>query len=52
MKCGKKTDHVLVNIILLRKGEVEETYECQECGESKKIYELASVSQFQTSVEA
>lgn len=52
MKCGKKTDHVLVSIVIPRKGEVEETYECQECGETKKIYELASVSQFQSQVES
>jgi len=42
-KCDRKTDHVLVNIIYSSlKGEIEETYECQECGEAKKIYELAS----------
>jgi len=43
-KCGKKTDHVLINISYsAQKGEIEETYECQECGETKKIYELASM---------
>jgi hypothetical protein len=36
----------------VRKEEVEETYECQECGETKKIYELASVTQIQNHVEA
>jgi uncharacterized Zn finger protein len=47
-KCGRKTDHVLVSILYTsEKGEIEETYECQECGETKKIYELASVSHFQ-----
>jgi len=51
-KCGKKTDHVLVSISNIRKGEVEETYECQECGETKKIYELASMTHLQDHVEA
>jgi hypothetical protein len=51
-KCARKTDHVLVGMASVRKGEVEETYECQECGESKKIYELASVTQIQNHVEA
>jgi len=51
-KCSKKTDHVLVSILSSRKGEVEETYECQECGETKKIYELASVLQFHNQIEA
>ena len=41
-KCDKKTGHVLINFANLEKGEIEETYECQECGETKKIYELAS----------
>jgi hypothetical protein len=51
-KCGRKTDHVLVGMSSVRKEEVEETYECQECGETKKIYELASVTQIQNHVEA
>ena len=51
-KCGRKTDHVLVSIATPKKGEVEETYECQECGETKKIYELASVTQIQNHVQA
>jgi len=44
-KCGKKTVHVLVSITYTpsEKGEIEETYECQECGETKKVYELASM---------
>lgn len=51
-KCGRKTDHVLVNIFYTaEKGEIEETYECQECGETKKIYELASTSHFQSPVQ-
>jgi len=50
-KCGRKTDHVLVSISSPKKGEVEETYECQECGETKKIYELASMSQLQNQIE-
>ncbi len=51
-KCARKTDHVLVGISSLRKDEVEETYECQECGEIKKIYELAAVTQIQNHVTA
>ena len=51
-KCGRKTDHVLVGMSSVRKEEVEETYECQECGETKKIYELASFTQIQNHVEA
>jgi len=51
-KCGRKTDHVLVSISSPRKGEVEETYECQECGETKKIFELASMTQLQNQIEA
>jgi uncharacterized Zn finger protein len=51
-KCGRKTDHVLVSIATPKKGEVEETYECQECGETKVIYELASQGQFQNQIEA
>lgn len=42
-KCGRKTEHVLINTATIRKGEREETYECQECGQTKKIYELASL---------
>jgi hypothetical protein len=42
-KCGRKTDHVLINTVVSKKGEIEETYECQECGQTKKIYELASL---------
>ena len=51
-KCNRKTDHVLVGMSNIKKEEVEETYECQECGETKKIYELASVTQIQSHVEA
>lgn len=42
-KCGRKTDHVLINTATIRKSEIEETYECQQCGETKKIYELISM---------
>ncbi len=51
-KCGRKTEHVLVGMASVRKEEVEEIYECQECGETKKIYELASVTQIQNHVQA
>ena len=51
-KCGRKTDHVLVGMSSVRKDEVEETYECQECGEVKKIYELAAVTQIQNHVSS
>ncbi len=50
--CGRKTDHVLVSILYIsEKGEIEETYECQECGETKKIYELDSMAHIHSSVE-
>lgn len=42
-RCGRKTDHVLINTATTGRGEIEETYECQQCGETKKIYELASL---------
>ena len=35
-----------------KKGEIEEVFECQECGETKVIYELTSVTQFQNQLEA
>jgi hypothetical protein len=35
-----------------KKGEIEEVFECQECGETKIIYELTSVTQFQNQLEA
>jgi hypothetical protein len=50
-KCGRKTDHVLVSIET-RKNDVEETYECQECGETKKIFELASQAHINSHIEA
>lgn len=50
-KCGRKTDHVLVSIEA-RKNDVEETYECQECGQTKKIFELASQMRTGNRVEA
>jgi uncharacterized coiled-coil protein SlyX len=42
-KCGRKTDHVLVNTAIIRDGAIEENFECQQCGKVKKIYELASI---------
>ena len=50
-QCGRKTDHVLISIETPRKGEVEETYECQECGETKKIFELATQAQLQNQID-
>jgi uncharacterized Zn finger protein len=50
-KCGKKTDHVLISTSTIRKGEIQETFECQECGENKMIYELTSVTQLQNQLE-
>ena len=49
-KCGRKTDHVLIGMANVKKEEVEEIYECQECGETKKIYELTSVMQIQNHI--
>jgi protein-arginine kinase activator protein McsA len=51
-KCHRKTEHVLLNTTDVKKGEVEETYECQQCGEIKIIYELTSLSQLTNHVEA
>jgi len=51
-KCGRKTDHVLVSIETTRKNDVEETYECQECGETKKIFELASQAHISNQIDA
>jgi uncharacterized Zn finger protein len=42
-KCGRKTDHALVSMSKVRMGETEQDYECQDCGEIKKIYELINV---------
>lgn len=50
-KCNRKTEHVLLSITNTKKREVEETYECQQCGETKVIYELAAMSQFANNVE-
>jgi NAD-dependent SIR2 family protein deacetylase len=41
-KCARKTDHVLIHNTAISEGEIEENYECQECGETKKIYEFAT----------
>jgi len=42
VKCERKTYHVLLSTIYtLSNKEIEENYECQECGETKKIYEIA-----------
>ena len=35
-----------------KKGEIEEVFECQECGETKTIYELTSVTQLQNQLGA
>ncbi len=42
-KCGTKTDHVLRAMKNDRKEYVEQTYECQECGETRTIYELVDL---------
>ncbi|MFQ6073790.1 MAG: hypothetical protein ACE5KC_01090 [Candidatus Bathyarchaeia archaeon] len=42
-KCGRRTDHDLIKTAVTEEGEIEATYRCQECGETKRIYELASV---------
>lgn len=52
-RCNRKTDHVLISITATsRKGEIQETFECQECGEIKTIFELSSVTQFHDQLEA
>lgn len=40
-ECGEKTDHVMIDNEFNGKREIEEIYECQQCGEVKRIYELA-----------
>ena len=43
-KCNKKTTHVMIDIKAdIKKPEKQEIFECQECGETKKIFELSSV---------
>jgi DNA-directed RNA polymerase subunit RPC12/RpoP len=44
-KCGKKTSHVLISAANPEKGEMEENYKCIHCGETKKIFELASAGE-------
>jgi len=42
-KCGRKTEHVLIRITISSPNRgLEENYECQECGDIKKIHELVS----------
>jgi len=44
-QCDRKTDHVLIEVNYdSKKGEIEEIYECQGCGEMKRIYELATLN--------
>jgi hypothetical protein len=49
--CNRKTDHVLTTVTNVKDGRIEETYECQECGETKVIYELATVTQLTDQTE-
>jgi len=42
-ECAKKTDHVMVDNERAGKTEIEEIYECQECGELKRIYEISNL---------
>jgi len=35
-----------------KKGEIQEVFECQECGETKTIYELTSFTQLHDQLEA
>lgn len=54
-RCKKgnlKAEHVLLTITNVKRGEVEETYECQQRGETKIIHELTSISQLANHVEA
>lgn len=37
-KCGRKTGHAFINATRIEKGKRKETYECQICGERKKIW--------------
>ena len=51
-KCGRKTDHALLGMSNVGKGETEQNYECQDCGEIKKLYELINMLQPQRQIEA
>lgn len=41
-ECERKTGHVLIDFTTGEDGQMRQTYECQECGETKQIYELSS----------
>ena len=46
-KCNGRTSHVLIKTNYTPGNEAaEEIYECQECGEARKIYELACILGF------
>jgi len=49
--CNRKAEHVLTSVANVKNGRIEETYECQECGETKVIFELTTVSQLTDHVE-
>lgn len=41
-RCDRKMNHILINTDTTEKNEIEQTYECQECGEKKIIYKFSN----------
>lgn len=42
--CGERTGHVLTQSVNPETGEIEKTYECMQCGETKRILPLITES--------
>jgi len=42
--CGERTGHVLTPSVNTETGETEKTYECMQCGETKRILPLIAES--------
>jgi len=42
--CGERTGHVLTESVDRETGETEKTYECMQCGETKRIMSLIAES--------
>lgn len=44
-KCGHKTPHVLISFSNAPSTSITMLYECQDCGETKKIFDLETLPQ-------
>jgi len=44
-KCGNKTSHVMISFSNDPDAALTMTYECQECGETKKVFDLNPLPQ-------